>query len=187
MRMREAERIMTANNPKPKGFRVRFHWVLGKQVRGGDYFPEGVDEPLIADIDTAWVLAERFAKASKGKTVDVYVVDSEGTPVADYRTRVLNREYVSSATHVAPFNLKREPWRSQHQPTAWRTRPETPLPTDHWSCTYNPTHTKSWVKERFVEVEPRTTWEAWGGGWPHDPLDYSGRGRVNDEYGHNGR
>lgn len=161
---------MTANNPKPKGFRVRFHWVLGTLVRGGDYFPEGADEPLIQDIDTAWVLAERFARASKGKTVDVYVVDAEGTPVADYRTRVLNREYVSSATEVAPFNLKREPWRNHHRPTAWDTRPETPMPTSRWLCTYNPRHDPDWVEERFTKPARAYAWL-----------------NPNDEYGHNGR
>ncbi len=72
---------------KPKGFMVDFDWLEGGGWRG-DHFPDKhAGEPLIPTEDGAWELAERFARATEGKTCHIYVVDSDFCPVPGYKSR----------------------------------------------------------------------------------------------------
>lgn len=79
-------------NNKPKGYMVHFEWCGGGGLRG-DYFPDKhTGERLIQTEWDAWELADRFAKATKGKTCNVYVIDDTFLAVKDYEKRIiLNR------------------------------------------------------------------------------------------------
>ncbi len=70
---------------KPKGFRVSFEW-CGDGFLQSDYFPDR-EEPLISTEAEAWELTERFARATKGCTCNLYVTDHKYRPVADYEIR----------------------------------------------------------------------------------------------------
>ena len=79
-------------NNKPKGFMVHFER-CGDGFLRSDYFPEKHDgEPLIETEHEAWELANRFAKATKGSTCNVYVIDHTFSPVKGYKDReIVNR------------------------------------------------------------------------------------------------
>lgn len=90
MRFAEAQAIIRAGAIKPKGFRVHFERVEGRFLCG-DYFPER-GEPLIETESEAWKLAKKFAAASKGQYVNLYVVDEKWGPVENYaKLRIDNR------------------------------------------------------------------------------------------------
>jgi hypothetical protein len=84
MKMADAVTIMDA--PKPQGFMVTFEHVEGGLLQS-DTFPEvHAGEPPIPDEDTAWRLAARFAQATYGKCVNIYVIRREDfAPVPHYR------------------------------------------------------------------------------------------------------
>lgn len=64
---------------KPKGYMVSFEWIEG--IRS-DHFPDKhAGEALIPTEREAWSLAERFARATKGKTCNFLVVDDSYQPV----------------------------------------------------------------------------------------------------------
>jgi hypothetical protein len=53
-----------------------------------DYFPEK-GEKLIKTEEEAWDLAKDFATKTRGKCVNIYVVDKRGVPVAGYKERFI--------------------------------------------------------------------------------------------------
>ena len=89
MKMQEAMDII---NNKPKGFMVSFEW-YGDGMLRSDHFPDKHNaEPLIPTEWEAWELADRFARATKGKTCNIYVTDNTFSPVKDYENRkIINR------------------------------------------------------------------------------------------------
>ena len=86
--MKLADALLIIDQPAPEtGYRVRFERVDGNFLRG-DHFPER-GEPLIASEEQAWQLAIRFAAATVGRCVNVYVVDGAWSPVRSYRERMI--------------------------------------------------------------------------------------------------
>jgi hypothetical protein len=79
--------------PVKQGFMVSFEW-CGDGFLRSDHFPEKHDgEALIPTEEAAWILARKFAKAMKGKVCHLYVIDSNFSPVKDYKKRyIVNRE-----------------------------------------------------------------------------------------------
>lgn len=77
---------------KPKGFMVHFEW-HGDGFLRGDHFPaKHAGEALIPTEWEAWELANRFARATKGRTCNLYVMDDDFNPVKDYKKReIVNR------------------------------------------------------------------------------------------------
>ena len=89
MKMAEAVGIMQ-NVPRTvcdKGFMVCFEHVQGGML-AGDYFPDKhAGETLIASEEDAWDLAVKFAGATVGKCVNVYVIGANFVPVSGYQLR----------------------------------------------------------------------------------------------------
>ena len=81
MKFKEALSIIEKSE---KGYMVSFE----KREDGiltSDYFPDKhANEDLITDIDVAWSFAERFAKATNDNYVNIYVIDQDFNPVANY-------------------------------------------------------------------------------------------------------
>lgn len=74
-------------NNKPKGFMVHFEWI-DRGCLSSDYFPDKhADEPLIETEYEAWKLAHKFARVTKGKACNIYVIDHTFSPVKDYEDR----------------------------------------------------------------------------------------------------
>jgi len=87
MKMQEAKDLM---NNKPRGFMVSFDW-YGDGFLTSDHFPDKhAGEKLIRSEHEAWELARDFARATKGRTCNLYVIDSEFKPVNGYRDRKIN-------------------------------------------------------------------------------------------------
>jgi len=88
MRLDEAKKAIY-EGVKPRGYRVAFERVEGR-ILAGDHFPER-DEPPFKHEAEAWEWAEKFAKATKGRNVNLYVVDAETwVPVPDYVSRKID-------------------------------------------------------------------------------------------------
>ena len=86
MKMYDAMKII---NDVPSGFMVHFEWKKGG-ILEGDYFPDKhAGEELIETEKEAWLLAAEFAKRTRGKIVNVYVVGREFVPVAGYREKYI--------------------------------------------------------------------------------------------------
>ena len=86
MKMKEAMEIINGN----KGFMVSFEHVEGGLLRS-DYFPDK-DEKLIDSESEAWLLAHSFAAKTKGRCVDIYVVDNSFCPVKGFeKKKITNR------------------------------------------------------------------------------------------------
>ena len=69
------------------GYMVSFGWVEGSCLRL-DFFPDKhAGEDLIPTEEEAWLLAERFAEKTKGRAVNIYVMDATFSPVAGYEDR----------------------------------------------------------------------------------------------------
>jgi len=86
MKMQEA---MDLINNKPQGFMVSFEW-FGDGFLRSDYFPDKhAGEELIKYEHEAWELADRFARAMKGKVCNLYVVGHDFKPVENYKQRYI--------------------------------------------------------------------------------------------------
>jgi len=85
MKMSEAKRIMDG---RTKGYRVHFESVQGCCLLG-DFFPDRGEE-LIPTENEAWYLAHRFASRTRGRCVNIYVVDEDYKPVEGYE-KIKNR------------------------------------------------------------------------------------------------
>jgi hypothetical protein len=71
------------------GFMVSFEHKEGG-VLESDHFPDKhAGEALIATEDEAWELARRFAAATVGRCVNIYVVNRNFAPVSGHRERII--------------------------------------------------------------------------------------------------
>ena len=87
MKLKEAQEMIENHE---KGFMVHFEVRKGG-VLHAQYFPEKGEEPIFNNIDKAWEMAERFAKAGVNHNiVNVYVIDQNYSPVALYEEKKLN-------------------------------------------------------------------------------------------------
>lgn len=86
MTAKEAESIILGTNKK-EGFRVAFEEVKGSRLLAG-YFPEHNEPPLKTE-ERAWELAKDFAKKTRGRFINIYVVDTYYCPVPDYRKNLI--------------------------------------------------------------------------------------------------
>jgi hypothetical protein len=89
MRLNEAKKIIY-EGIKPRGYRVSFER-LDRHILKGDHFPDR-DEPMIQYEEEAWELAAKFAAITKGRNVNVYVVDDQWRPVPGYEAKIENRQ-----------------------------------------------------------------------------------------------
>lgn len=81
MKMNNAMNIIDNYN-KEKGYRVHFDRIDGAVLKS-DYFPDS-NEPLIAlESQAAW-LAKRFADATIGICINIYVINEKYEPVGDH-------------------------------------------------------------------------------------------------------
>jgi len=86
MNFKEAMKIIDSDD---SGYMVHFEKIEGSMLRSG-YFPDKhADEELIETEVEAWDLAKRFASKTKGKYVNIYVIDSNFRPVADYQNQTI--------------------------------------------------------------------------------------------------
>lgn len=82
MKMQEAMRIIDGDG-SPNGYMVSF-WRLvdGGRMKQSDHFPDkNAGEPLIASEEEARELAAMFASKTKGRCVDIEVIDANWRPV----------------------------------------------------------------------------------------------------------
>ena len=93
MKMQEAKSIMNIIEPNANGFMVSFERLEGCGTLGADNFPDKhAGEPLIENEQEAWALAEKFARATHGQCVNIYVIDANFRPVPGYKNRmIINR------------------------------------------------------------------------------------------------
>lgn len=75
MKLNEAIKIIEERN---KGYRVHFEHVQGK-ILVADYFPDSNEVPFKNTFE-AWGYAIKFAEATVGKCVNIYVVDEKFSP-----------------------------------------------------------------------------------------------------------
>jgi len=89
MKLKDAIKIILSES-HTTGYMISFEQKDGSVLRS-DHFPDkNAGEELIEDLDTAWKLAELFAEKTRGKTVNVYVIDDKFRPVAGYEKRKMN-------------------------------------------------------------------------------------------------
>ena len=86
MKMREALEII-CDAERSRGFMVHFDRVEGKFLHG-DHFPDKHGgEPLIPTEEDAWLMASAFAKRTRGRYVNIYVIDDRFCPVLGYAAK----------------------------------------------------------------------------------------------------
>lgn len=74
---------------RPRGFMVHFEESDGRFLTGR-WFPDArKGEPLIRTERQAWSIARKFAKATAGRCVNIYVTDDKAAPVPNYRERMI--------------------------------------------------------------------------------------------------
>ena len=85
MKMSEAQKIIDG----PPGFMVHLEWKKNGMLRS-DYFPDKhAGEDLIKTETEAWILAGLFAEKTKGKAVNIYVIQSDFAPVPGHRQKLI--------------------------------------------------------------------------------------------------
>ena len=85
MKGSEAMRIIGDYEKENTGFMVHFERIEGS-ILHGDHFPEH-SEHLIPSKERAWELARRFADATFGECVNIYVINQNFVPVEEYEER----------------------------------------------------------------------------------------------------
>lgn len=84
MKMSKALEIIES---KPSGYMVSFEHA-GDGFLRSDYFPELWDgEKLIETEEEAWELAKKFAAKTFGKCINIYVIDNNFRPVANFKDK----------------------------------------------------------------------------------------------------
>jgi len=84
-----AEAFKIINGAEPSGFMVSFEWIEDGLLRS-DHFPDKhAGEKLIKDEELAWNLARGFARKTKGRCANIYVIKHDFTPVIDYRDQFI--------------------------------------------------------------------------------------------------
>jgi hypothetical protein len=87
MLMSEAREIIEGEDES--GYMVSFEKVEGG-VLISDYFPDKhAGEPLIETETEAWLLANKFARKTHRKCVNIYVINQDFAPVAGYKNRMI--------------------------------------------------------------------------------------------------
>lgn len=87
MKIKEALKII--EEPTNKGFMVSFQ-VMERSVSRSDYFPDKhAKEKLIETEEEAWDLARKFADKTNSNYVNIYVIDSNFSPVKGYSEKKL--------------------------------------------------------------------------------------------------
>lgn len=81
--MTEAMKIIGSND----GFMVSFEHCRGCVLIGDSFPDKHAGEELISTEAKAWDLAIRFANKTKGKCVNIYVVDANFSPIKGYKKR----------------------------------------------------------------------------------------------------
>lgn len=98
MKYQDAMEIIRKNEKRPRlskkpneGFMVSFEKRMGG-VLASHHFPDKHGgEPLIKTEEEAWRLANRFASATGNDIVNIYVVDSQWSPVKDYNLKRIRK------------------------------------------------------------------------------------------------
>lgn len=86
--MKMSEALDYINN-EPQGFMVNFEW-CGDGFLRSDHFPDKWGgEELIESEDKAWRLAYEFARATKGRTANIYVTDHKLKPLPDHMEKMI--------------------------------------------------------------------------------------------------
>lgn len=81
------KQVLDVLNNRPEGFMVSFEW-WGDGGLTSDYFPDRkAGDLLIPTEHEAWELARTFARATKGSTCNLRVVNDQHIPVKDYEKR----------------------------------------------------------------------------------------------------
>lgn len=88
------------------GYMVHFEVRDGGVLRG-DYFPEyRKDDPdseeLIPDVESAWDMAQEFARGTvntRPEIINIYVIDHNYRPVANYNSKTFRRYEVLTSTY----------------------------------------------------------------------------------------
>lgn len=87
--MKYHEALKVINEGLNQGFMVSFEWKDGC-ILGSDHFPDKhAGEKLIETEEEAWELARKFARKTKGKCVNIYVIKSDFTPVEGYKSQYM--------------------------------------------------------------------------------------------------
>lgn len=90
MKFEEALKIINRKRKK-EGYMVSFE-VKEKGTLRSDHFPDKhAGEPLIKTESEAWLLAAAFAVSSDDNICNIYVVDSDFSPVKNYDSKKLKR------------------------------------------------------------------------------------------------
>jgi hypothetical protein len=87
MKLSDAMSIIRHGGMKPPGFRVHFEHKNGN-ILTSDYFPESDEAPFSSE-ESAWWYAEQFAQKTKGKCINIYVVDGSFVPVRYYELKMI--------------------------------------------------------------------------------------------------
>lgn len=88
MKLDQAFKLINERKQKKNEFRVHFEERKGSMLVS-DYLPDREEKPFDSE-HTAWEFAERFAEVDPAKYVNIYVIDSDFSPVENYRDRILN-------------------------------------------------------------------------------------------------
>lgn len=87
MKMEDAQKIIDGESET--GFMVGFEWIKGGMLHS-DHFPDKrAGEALIGTESEAWLMAAEFAKKTRGKTANLYVIKSDFRPVENYRNKYI--------------------------------------------------------------------------------------------------
>jgi hypothetical protein len=88
MKYKEALQIIK-DSTKNQGFMVSFEKVK-EGILTSDYFPDKHNgEDLLPSEEAAWDLALKFARATRNKCVNIYVIDHDFSPVEGYRENII--------------------------------------------------------------------------------------------------
>ena len=86
MKYKEAKKIV--DGKQREGFLVLFRRFIGHTILENDFFPE-LDESLIETEEEAWEFAKKFAEKTVDYCIDIYVTDSNFTPVRGYKDKMI--------------------------------------------------------------------------------------------------
>jgi len=88
-KMKHDEALKIINEGLDSGFMVSFEWVRNGGLIS-DHFPDKhAGEKLIETEEEAWKLVRKFARKTKGKCVNIYVIKSDFKPVEGYKSQYI--------------------------------------------------------------------------------------------------
>ena len=87
MKFKEAMEII--EEKETNGYMVAFEEVMGRFLES-NYFPGHNEDPIETE-ELAWTLARKFAEKTRGKYVNIYVINrNDYTPVSGYQEKMIN-------------------------------------------------------------------------------------------------